>query len=107
MHGVKQQLDLPGVETAPVPTVQTPWLKLPQPDGSIVLRPGKPLVLGEEIGSAEAARILGLSQRRVQSLCEEGVLVEGRDWRKNPCASGDGNLRIQREAVLRLRSGEI
>lgn len=61
----------------------------------------------DEITTTEAAEILGLSQRRIQEICDEGILlVEGRDWHKLPAVPGarsGGHFRIRRAAVVALR----
>ncbi len=49
------------------PKLVTPWLRLPGPNGEIILKPGLPVIEAEEIGTREAAKILSLSQRRVAS----------------------------------------
>ena len=51
-------------------TVFTPTECIPQPDGSVLLRPGRPMLLDDIVGTAEAARILGISQRWVAWQCE-------------------------------------
>lgn len=84
------------------PTLVTPWVRIPQPDGSYLLRPGKPIVEEEEIGTAEMAKILGVSQRRAETICDE-MLQEGIDWRRNPSKKGRGKYRIKRTSVLRLK----
>lgn len=81
------------------------WVREVRPDGSHVLRPGRIIEADDEIGTAEASRILGVAQRTVQFYCDRGVLVEGREWRKNPSIEGRGQYRIKRDAVLRLRLG--
>jgi hypothetical protein len=45
---------------------------VPQPDGSILVKPGKPVVAEAEIGTREAARMLGMSRRWVETECELG-----------------------------------
>jgi len=88
------------------PLITTPWTRIPQPDGSFVMRPGKPVIQDEEIGTAHAARILGLSQRRIESMCDEGVLAQGEDWWRMPGSSRPGKYRIKLASVMRLRMGE-
>lgn len=61
------QLTLPGVVI--------PAIVVPQPDGSYVVRAGKPVVTGDGITVSEAARILGLSSRHVREMVEEGLLT--------------------------------
>ena len=78
---------------------------VPLAGGRWEIRPGKPVVLhGEdEIGTPEAARILGCSTRRVVALCDEDILREGEDWRR---IGPRGFYHIKRAAVLRLAGME-
>lgn len=92
-------------ENTKVPLVSY-WVREVRPDGSVLLKPGRLQEVSDEIGTVEAARVLGVAQRTVQYYCDHGVLVEGRDWRKNPCLDGKGQYRIKRDAVMRLRVGE-
>lgn len=55
-----------------VPQVYVPAVKVVQLDGSILVKAGKPVVVEELIGTGEAARILGISQRWVETQCSEG-----------------------------------
>jgi hypothetical protein len=45
---------------------------------------GKPQILqaDDEISTAEAARITGLSVRRIVQQCDEGFYIEGQDFRR-------------------------
>jgi hypothetical protein len=53
-----------------------------------------------------AARILGCSVRSVQRFCDEGVLIQGKEWRKVPGLGQAGkSYQIKRAAALRLREG--
>jgi hypothetical protein len=52
--------------------VMTPTERIPQADGSILYRAGKPMVLDDLIGAREAAKILGMSPRWVGSECALG-----------------------------------
>lgn len=56
------------------PVIHIPAIKVAQPDGSIVVRPGKPEVLkGEdEISPRDFAEATSLSHRRVLTLIDEG-----------------------------------
>lgn len=89
---------LPGFE----PLVHYPVVRVPQPDGSLLLRPGKPVVLSgeDEITTAEAARILGCTVSWMGKLCDRGTLNEGTDWRR---IGHRGNYRIKRASVIRLK----
>jgi hypothetical protein len=56
----------------------TPMLNLPQPDGSILVKPGKPVELKKTIGTHEAARLLEIAPRTVQRECEMGIFKTAR-----------------------------
>ncbi len=72
-----------------------------------ILEPGgKVEALPKEIGTAQAAEVLGCSIRAVQDMCDRGLLVEGRDWRKLRLRGARGEYRITHAAVLRLRRSE-
>jgi hypothetical protein len=61
------------LELAWEPKVSVTTLVIPQANGEFLVKVGKPVVLPDEIGTREAARILGLSQRQVQSLVDSGA----------------------------------
>ena len=88
------------------PVVFTPTIKTRQPDGSLVVRAGAPVILNgaDEISSAEAARILGCEVDWVGKLCDRGTFVEGDDWRR---IGVRGNYKIRRASVLRLAGHQI
>ena len=67
---------LPPITKGFAPIVHIPAVTVPQPDGSIVIRPGKPEVLrGEdEITTAEFSRKTGLSHRHTLTLIAEGKI---------------------------------
>ena len=50
-----------------------PVLQLPQPDGSLLITPGKPVLLGDTVSTTEAARLVGMSSRWVIRRCVEGI----------------------------------
>lgn len=83
------------------PVVYTPTIKARQPDGSIIVRPGVPVVLNgeDEISTQEAARLMGCSRDHVGRLCDLGTFVEGVDHRRIGCR---GNYRIKRASVLKF-----
>jgi len=83
------------------PVVYTPTVTARQPDGSLVIRAGRPVVLDgdDEIGSIEAAKIIGCDQNSIYRYLDEGLLVQGRDWRQ--IAEGR-RYYIRRAAILRL-----
>jgi hypothetical protein len=50
-----------------------PSVKIPQPDGSVLIRPGRACVLSE-IGTAQFAKLTGMAPRTVRQLCDEGKI---------------------------------
>lgn len=84
------------------------WTQIPVVDCDVIVRPnGEKLILEDEVGTAEAARIIGCAPRTVQAMCDEGVLLEGIEWRRIPGRrSREGKVyRIKRSAALSFRSG--
>ena len=55
------------------PHVHFPAIMVPQPDGSFRLRPGAPVV-ANELTTAQFAKLVSLSQRTIQTLCDEGKI---------------------------------
>lgn len=56
------------------PQVIIPTVMIPQRDGSYLVKPGKPEVIGEETDVKRAAKLTGLSVRRIQAMCESGEI---------------------------------
>lgn len=80
------------------PVVTFPTITVPQSDGSYLVRPGKPVVHDtdtERVSTARAGQLLGLSLRRIETLCEEGRL----DWTR---IGERGNYRITVESIMAL-----
>jgi len=50
---------------------------VPQGNGEFLVKPGRPIVVNgtEEVSTAEFARLTGLSQRHITTLCDEGRIV--------------------------------
>jgi hypothetical protein len=68
-----------------------------------VLYPGGQIdLVPDELSSEEAAFILDSSVRFVQERCKQGMLEEGKDWRKTWVRGARGQYLIKRDAVLRL-----
>jgi len=88
-----------GPKPAPAAAPVRRWMQVP---ASALIVDGQVTPLGEEISTRLAARLLGVSQRRMQAYCDEGVLREGIDWRKNPSRGPNGMYHIRRESVLRM-----
>lgn len=82
------------------PVVYTPTITTRQPDGSMIVRAGKPVILNgeDEITTAEAARILGCQVNWVGALCDRGTFIEGRDWRR---IGPRGNYKLRRSSVIK------
>lgn len=71
------QMDLPAAEFK-VPRVVTPTVRVPQPDGSILFKAGKPQVVEDEVDTHTFAKEVGMSQRNVQYLCYIGQIKSRR-----------------------------
>jgi hypothetical protein len=85
-----------------VPGVFIPAVKVSQPDGSVLFRPGKPVIVEELIGTAETARILGMSRRWVIAQCESGCFKSSH----KPGRKTGSWWKIERSEVLARREME-
>ena len=85
------------------PAFAVATVKVPQPDGSVLLKPGKPVLADEEIGTAEAARFLCLSQRTVELQCDQGMFKTA--WK--PGAKPSSRWRISRSEVWARRPSVV
>ena len=54
------------------PTYIIDTVRIPQPDGSYIIRPGKPRLGNEMVDTPTAARLLGLSIRTINWHCQMG-----------------------------------
>jgi hypothetical protein len=79
-----------------MPTVVIPAIRVPQPDGSILIRAGKPYIAEPEMGISEAAKVLGLSARYLEYQCSIGVWKSAR----KPGGMPRSRWRISRAEVL-------
>lgn len=79
-----------------VPTMYIPAIRVPQPDGSVLIKAGKPVETGADISTLEASKILGISDRRVQYLCQIGNFKTA----FKPGGTPKSNWRIARSEVL-------
>ena len=52
--------------------VTIPVIRIPQPDGSLLIRHGDPVVTDDMISTSEAASILGMSRNWIISECQSG-----------------------------------
>lgn len=89
-----------GPSTSKPPRIRAAWARIPQPDGCLLFVTGKPVLLdgADEIGTAEAARIIGVKPRRMELICASGILREGIDWRRS---GKRGFYKIKRAAAER------
>lgn len=63
---------------------------------------------GEWINTRAAAKLTGYSQRQIQSLCDAGFFVEGKEWKQRPATPGTtrpGRILI-RQSALKKMEGE-
>lgn len=82
-----------------LPEVIFPVVRVPQPDGSVLFRPGKAVIASEEIGSTEAGRLLGMSRRWVEGECASGGFKTARKLGGRP----KSRWRISRTEVMARR----
>lgn len=101
--GVQMQSEQKRIGAPKITGLRQIWIPIVKGD-VLVRADGRLYVFEEEVGTAEAARVLHCSIRHVQAMCDEGRLVEGRDWRKLPGkARGFREYRIRRRALVELR----
>jgi len=73
--------------------------------GEWIIRQGKPVVQSPRVTVAQAAQILSLSARRIRSMCDEGIFIEGTDWFRP--GSDTGKIFLLRDSVMeRLKGSE-
>ena len=63
------------VQSYHTPEFIIPAIRIVNPDGSVLTKPGKPVAIQEMVGTTEAARLLGTSVRWVQMECESGQFL--------------------------------
>lgn len=56
-----------------VPPVRASIIRVPQPDGAVLVKAGKVEVGDQMIGCKQAASLLGLSQRCIEQQCRDGL----------------------------------
>ena len=78
------------------PHVVIPSIRVPNPDGSITIKAGRPVVVGDVVGCAEAARLLGVSRRWVAVQCDLGRFLSA----YKPSGDGAGHWKLSRSEVL-------
>jgi len=81
------------------------WMELPVVRYPVMVMPdGQKHVLWDGIGTKEAAKLMGLAQRTVQTMCDEGAWKEIAEFRRTFSIGGRGQYLIKREAIMELLS---
>ena len=81
------------------------WGQVPQvaEQTLAILKPGCKIELfPEEIGTQAVAEVLKCRIRTVQEMCNQGMLAEGKDWRKINTRGARGEYRIAQRAILEI-----
>lgn len=78
------------------PSVMFPTVRVPQPDGSVLFRPGRPVETPDVIDTDETARLLGISADYVAHLCADGCFPGA----YKPSGKPKGKWLIPRHLVL-------
>ncbi|MCE5278879.1 MAG: helix-turn-helix domain-containing protein [Planctomycetaceae bacterium] len=77
-----------------------PVIRVPQPDGSVLVRSGKPQIYAADMSVSEAAKFLGLSVRHVESQCSAGLFKSA----YKPGGLPRSRWRISRSEVISRRT---
>ena len=94
------QTEMPFVE----PSFHVPVIKLRQPDGSLLIKAGKPEVIEAEISVLQFHKRTGVSKRHIATLCEQGLI---RHRRLTPKKNSKILIPISEVARYRDLHGEI
>jgi hypothetical protein len=86
-------------EKQPPARLFTPYERVPQPGGCVLLKPGKPVVLEDMVGLAEVARIFGMSRRWAQAQCDLGRFKTA--WK--PGGKIFSQWRVSRAEIMEMR----
>ena len=70
----KNQVEMPFVE----PIFRVPLIKLRQPDGSLLVKAGRPEIVDDEVSVSEFHKETGVSKRHIATLCEQGFIQHRR-----------------------------
>lgn len=76
--------------------VYIPSVQVRQPDGSLLIKAGKPQVISQTVSTTEAARLLGLSQRTIEHQYESGDFKTA----EKPGGKSRSRWRIARSEVM-------
>ena len=96
----KNQVEMPFVE----PMFHVPVIKMRQPDGSLLIKAGKPEIVDQEVSITEFHKETGISRRHIATLCEQGFIKHRRLTPKK-----DSKILIPRSELARFKQleGEI
>jgi hypothetical protein len=67
----------------PDPTFHVTVIKIRQPDGSLLVKPGRPEIVAPEVSVTDFSKATGVSSRHIESLCEQGFIPHRRLTPKN------------------------
>ncbi|MGD0252316.1 MAG: hypothetical protein ABSC01_06420 [Verrucomicrobiota bacterium] len=81
------------------PTFLVPVIKLRQPDGSLLVKAGRPEIVNDEVGVSEFHKETGISKRHIATLCEQGLIQHRRLTPKK-----DSKILIPRSEISRFRN---
>jgi len=91
----KKQVEMPFVE----PMFHIPVIKLRQPDGSLLVKAGKPEIQEPEVSVAIFHKETGVSKRHIATLCEQGMIQHRRLTPKK-----DSKILIPRSEIARFKN---
>lgn len=89
----------PGSQPELFVDVFIPSVQVRQPDGSLLIKAGKPQIVSQTISTREAAKLLGLSQRTIEHECSLGLFTTA----FKPGAKQRSWWRIARSEVMARR----
>ncbi len=82
----------------PSPSFTVPVIKLRQPDGSLLVKVGKPELVDPEVSVTVFSKQTGISKRHIATLCEQGLIQHRRLTPKK-----DSKILIPRTEMDRYR----
>jgi hypothetical protein len=83
--------------TVAFPSFSVPVIKMRQPDGSIIVRAGRPEMVDSEVSIAVFNKETGVSRRYIAQLCEQGLIQHRRLTPKK-----DSKILIPRSEIARF-----
>jgi hypothetical protein len=85
-------------ESFECPPVHVPVIKIRQPDGSLMVKAGRPEIVESEVGVTIFHQETGISKRHIATLCEQGAIQHRRLTPKK-----DSKILIPRTEIDRFR----